>query len=203
MSFNNLAQQLIEAGKILYDWGMVPATSGNFSARINDNEIAITVSGKHKGRMTIDDIMRINLAGESLDEKKSSAETALHTQIYKCIPEAGAVLHAHSTNATLISRSVDKEVVLENYELLKAFPGITTHETRAIIPVFDNDQDISRLSKCVDTYMGNNDFFIPAYLIRGHGFYIWGKSVNDALNYVEALEFLFKCELTARGVLKP
>ena len=202
MTFQTLAQQLVEAGKVLYDWGMVPATSGNFSARINDAEIAITVSGKHKGRMTVDDIMRINLAGESLDGKKSSAETALHTQIYQRCPEAGAILHAHSISATLISRSATNRVVLENYELLKAFPGITTHEVRISIPVFENDQDISRLAKEVDDSMAN-DNSIPAYLIRGHGFYIWGKSVNDALNYVEALEFLFKCELTAQGVLKP
>lgn len=202
MKFNDIAEQLVNAGKILYDWGMVPATSGNFSARISDDEIAITVSGKHKGRMTVDDIMRVDLTGKSLDGKIPSAETGLHTQIYQRYPETGAVLHAHSTCATLISRSAGDEVILENYEVLKAFPGVTTHETRVSIPVFENDQDIPRLAKQVDNYLAHHES-IPAYLIRGHGFYTWGNSIDDALKYTEALEFLFKCELTTQGVLKP
>ena len=102
MNFNQLAQQLVDAGRILYDWGMVPATSGNFSARIDKNEIAITISGKHKGRMTATDIMRIDSAGLSLDGNKPSAETGLHVQIYQHYPETNAILHAHSINATLL-----------------------------------------------------------------------------------------------------
>jgi methionine salvage enolase-phosphatase E1 len=35
---------------------MVPATSGNFSARLPDNNMAITVSGRHKGRLTAAEI---------------------------------------------------------------------------------------------------------------------------------------------------
>jgi methylthioribulose-1-phosphate dehydratase len=202
MNFNQLAQQLVDAGRILYDWGMVPATSGNFSARIDKNEIAITISGKHKGRMTATDIMRIDSAGLSLDGNKPSAETGLHVQIYQHYPETNAILHAHSINATLLSQLATSEVVLKDYELLKAFPGITTHVTQVSIPVFENDQDIRRLALLVDDYM-NNPGVIPAYLIRGHGFYTWGNSIDDALKYTEALEFLFKCDLTLRGVIQP
>lgn len=44
-------QKLIAAGQQLYAQGMVPATSGNFSARLDDGTMAITVSGRHKGRL--------------------------------------------------------------------------------------------------------------------------------------------------------
>lgn len=202
MNFNELAQQLVDAGRTLYDWGMVPATSGNFSARINLNEIAITISGKHKGRMTAADIMRVDSAGLSLDGNKPSAETGLHVQVYQRYPEANAILHAHSINSILMSQTATNEVVLKGYELLKAFPGITTHESQVSIPVFENDQDIPRLAQQVDNHIKNPDS-VPAYLIRGHGFYTWGNSIDDALKYTEALEFLFKCELTLRGVLQP
>ena len=50
--FEQRAAELIEAGRTLYQMGMVPATSGNFSARLADGRIAITVSGRHKGRLT-------------------------------------------------------------------------------------------------------------------------------------------------------
>ena len=122
MSYENRVEELIDAGNILTQWGMVPATSGNFSARVNDKEIAITVSGKHKGQLTADDIMRIDFQGQSLDGKKSSAETGLHTQIYRRYGDINAVLHVHSIASILLSRCVDDTVVIQNHELLKAFP---------------------------------------------------------------------------------
>lgn len=49
--FRQRAVDLIDAGRRLYAWGMVPATSGNLSARLSSGELAITVSGTHKGRL--------------------------------------------------------------------------------------------------------------------------------------------------------
>ncbi len=45
--------ELIAAGRELYARGMVPATSGNFSARLSNGDILITVSGAHKGRLDV------------------------------------------------------------------------------------------------------------------------------------------------------
>ncbi len=196
--FKEKAQQLIEAGRFIDGKGWVPATSGNFSARLSDGTIAITVSGKHKGQLVAEDIMLIDAEGRSLDGKKPSAETLLHTSVYQRFSEVQAVLHPHSLNSTLISRLFRNEIVLNDYELLKALPDIDTHETQTVIPIFANDQDIQRLSKKVEDYMGNNNL-IHAYIIAGHGFYTWGKSVQDALRHVEALEFLFDCEIRLYG----
>ena len=49
--FLDAAQQLIAAGRFIDSKGWVPATSGNFSVRLPDGTIAITVSGKHKGQL--------------------------------------------------------------------------------------------------------------------------------------------------------
>ena len=199
--FSEKARQLIEAGRFIDSKGWVPATSGNFSARLSDGTIAITVSGKHKGRLVQDDIMQINAEGDALDGKKPSAETLLHTAIYKRFPEVQAVLHPHSMNATLISRLFTKELVLDDYELLKALPDIESHETRIVVPIFANDQNIPRLAAQIDAYMDKCASFY-AYIIAGHGFYTWGGSVEDALRHVEALEFLFDCEIRLYGALK-
>lgn len=197
--FNASVQALAEAGRQLYLMGMVPATSGNFSVRLDENRIAITVSGRHKGRLTADDIMLIDLDGNSLDDRQPSAEKHLHVQIYRRFPEAGAILHPHSIHATLLSRLVDGVLELADYELLKAFKGVTTHESRIQIPVFGNDQDIERLAADIDAWMEGNAP-IHGYLIRGHGFYTWGDTIDDAMRHVEALDYLLKCELMLRGV---
>jgi len=197
--FSRRTSELIAAGQSLYAQGMVPATSGNFSARLTNGDIAITVSGRHKGHMLDEDIMRIDAKGHSLDGRRSSAETALHTQIYNRFPKAMAVLHPHSVNATLLSKLSGEFLILQDYELLKAFPDVDTHECSVTVPVFDNDQDIDRLANRVDQYM-DTEGPVYGYLINGHGFYTWGDSVEDALRHVEAFEFLFECELKMRGV---
>ncbi len=198
-AFNHAAQQLIDAGRFIDRKGWVPATSGNFSVRLPNGTIAITVSGKHKGQLELNDIMLIDAEANSLDGKKPSAETVLHTSLYKHYSDIQSILHPHSLSATLISKLFKTEVVLENYELLKAFAGITTHEARIVIPVFENDQDIPRLAKQVDAYLLTHaDCY--AYIIAGHGLYTWGHTVSDTLRYLEALDFLFTCELSLHGV---
>lgn len=195
--FRSYAKALIEAGHQLYTQNMVPATSGNFSARLSDGNLAITVSGAHKGKLGPDDIMEVDAEGQSLDDRRPSAETLLHVNIYRRFPDARVVLHPHSVNATVLSQLCDEWLALQDYELLKAFPGIDTHACTVNIPVFHNDQNIPRLAEKVDRCLAVLDH-PPGYLIRGHGFYTWGNSMEDALRHVEAFEFLFDCELRAR-----
>jgi methylthioribulose-1-phosphate dehydratase len=196
------ADELIEAGRLLYTMGMVPATSGNFSARLPDNNIVITVSGRNKGRLKHADIMLADAAGNSLDGNKPSAETRLHVQIYNRFPDARCVLHPHSVNATLLSLLTEGDIELQGYEILKAFPGINTHACKVTVPVFSNDQDIERLATVVETRMQDSEDIFHGYLIRGHGFYTWGKSVDDALKHAEAFEFLFDCEMRRKEVTR-
>ncbi|MGD0958402.1 MAG: methylthioribulose 1-phosphate dehydratase [Methylomonas sp.] len=196
--FYSKAAELITAGGFIDSKGWVPATSGNFSARLGDGNIAITVSGRHKGRLQIDDIMLIDSDGVSLDGKQPSAETLLHTALYRRYPHVQAVLHPHTINAALASRLFKDEIVLENYELLKALTGINTHAARIVIPIFGNDQDIPRLSAHVDQYLDRHQA-VYAYIIASHGFYTWGPSIADTLRHLEALEFLFECEIRLHG----
>ena len=197
--FEQLARQLIEAGSQLSAKGLVPATSGNFSARLDNGDMAITTLGADKGSLLPENIMRTNAGGESYDQRKPSAETLLHVQIYKQDPEAGFVLHVHSLNATVLSQVTTGNVTLANYELLKAFRSIDTHDTQIEIPVFANDQNIPRLAQQVDEYMQTHSLPV-AYMIAGHGYYTWGHTNKEALINIEALEFLFSCELLKRRI---
>ena len=199
--FYSKADELIAAGRFIDSKGWVPATSGNFSARLSDGKIAITVSGKHKGCLQRDDIMLIDSNGIALDGKKPSAETLLHTALYQRFPEVQAVLHPHSSNATLAARLFKDEIILADYELLKALAGVNTHETTVSIPIFGNDQNIPRLAAVVESYLDQHEA-VHAYIIASHGFYTWGASVTDTLRHLEALEFLFDCEIRLHGIKK-
>lgn len=197
IAFEDIARSLVDVGHQAFNQGWVPATSGNFSARLDDKRIAITVSGRHKGHLAIDDIMLIDADGEPLDDKKPSAETLLHTWLYQWRPDIHAVLHTHSVRSTVLSRIADGEILLDGLEVMKAFAGIDTHDTELVIPVFPNDQNIRRLSKQVAEYLEEHPQ-VPGYLIAGHGLYTWGNSIAAALRHLEAFEFLFECALEMR-----
>ena len=195
----HLSQAIIDAGRFLYDRGWSPATSSNYSARLSSAEALLTVSGKHKGQLTPDDLLAVDMDGRSLEDgKKPSAETLLHTQLYRWRPEIGAVLHTHSVNATVLSRlCLSDSLVFADYELQKAFSGVATHESQVTVPIFDNDQDIERLASRVQPWLDRHPDCV-GYLIRGHGLYTWGAQMRDALRQIEAFEFLFECELKMR-----
>ncbi|MGE8098939.1 methylthioribulose 1-phosphate dehydratase [Pseudomonas fluorescens] len=197
-----LAQQIIDAGRFLYGRGWSPATSSNYSTRLSATEALLTVSGKHKGQLGMDDVLATDMSGNSLEPgKRPSAETLLHTQLYNWRADIGAVLHTHSVNATVLSRLLQGPVItFEDYELQKAFSGISTHESRVRVPIFDNDQDIGRLASKVQPWLDDHPDCV-GYLIRGHGLYTWGPKMSDALRQIEAFEFLFECELKMRALI--
>nr|VFJ44282.1 MAG: methylthioribulose-1-phosphate dehydratase [Candidatus Kentron sp. FW]VFJ57836.1 MAG: methylthioribulose-1-phosphate dehydratase [Candidatus Kentron sp. FW] len=202
ISFQQGVTDLVMVGRRLHEWGMVPASSGNLSVRLANGDLAITVSGAHKGSLSKADIMRVDAEGRPLDERCPSAETALHVQVYRHFPNARVVLHPHSLNSTLLSCLYSGCVLLKDYELLKAFPGIDTHACEVIVPNFANDQDMVRLASKVAAYMETNAPMY-GYLITGHGFYTWGESMDDALRHVEAFDSLFAYELRMRELKGP
>ena len=111
-------------------------------------------------------------------------------------------LDGHSLANTVLSRAATDRLALAGYELLKAFPGLATHEARVEVPVFDNDQDIERLQSEVDRRWDGLAEVPPGYLIRGHGVYVWGPNMATARLRLEALEFMLACELEERRAVR-
>ncbi|WP_300622092.1 methylthioribulose 1-phosphate dehydratase [Dokdonella sp.] len=191
------ARQIADAGRELGARGWTPATSSNFSMRLDEAHAAVTISGRDKGRLGIDDIMVVDLAGRPVGTSaRPSAETALHTQIYRRFPGAGAVLHTHSRTQTVASRLYAHagQVRFEGWELQKAISGFTTHESALDLPVFPNTQDMAVLVAQVDAWLDGGKP-LHGYLIDGHGIYTWGIDMAETKRHLEAFEFLLACEL--------
>ena len=187
---------LCAVGKECYDNGWSPATSSNYSIRYDHKLCAITSSGKHKGRLQPEDILLVDFSGTAISPGKPSAETLLHTQLYQYDENIGAVLHTHSPASVMLSQFLKSDnLKIQGWELLKALPGIKSHEESVTIPIFNNNQDIKKLSQLVDEKIKKSTFH--AYLIKGHGIYTWGKNLDECFCHLEALESLMEYELTA------
>ncbi|WP_394000300.1 methylthioribulose 1-phosphate dehydratase [Luteimonas sp. WGS1318] len=194
-----LAGELIVNIRELAHAGWTPATSSNFSRRLDDRHAAITVSGRDKGKLKEDDIMVVDFDGAAVgSDHRPSAETLLHTQLYRRFPEVGCILHTHSPNQTIASRlfAGAGHVRLEGYELLKAFAGNATHEMAIDVPVLPNSQHMPTLAAQVDALLDAQPMW--GYLIDGHGLYAWGRDMAEARRHLEAFDFLLHCELELR-----
>jgi methylthioribulose-1-phosphate dehydratase len=194
--FHECAQALIETTRDLAARGWTPATSSNFSLRLDAEHAIITVSGRDKSRLDENGFMAVDLLGRPVaSEYRPSAETLLHTQLYAHDPSTGCVLHTHSMVQTVASRlfAPAGRVRLAGYELLKAFPGIDSHHGALDVPVLPNSQDMPALAAAVAEHLQRGPLF--GYLIDGHGLYAWGATLADARRHLEAFEFLLACEL--------
>ncbi|MGP3593910.1 methylthioribulose 1-phosphate dehydratase [Vagococcus sp. WN89Y] len=179
--------------------GWAPATGGNMSVRQDADWCWLSESGKDKGSLTAEDFLQVAIADNHAPSgRKPSAETALHTLIYRLYPQAGAVLHVHTVNATVLSR-VEKmaELHLHGYEMQKSLRGQSSHLDTVPVAIFDNDQDIDALAKRIESWAQRTPLRY-GFLLRGHGLTCWGRDVAEARRHLEGLEFLFECELQRR-----
>ena len=194
---DTVAGDIAAIGRFCASRGWVPATSGNFSRRIDHTHIAITRSGIDKGNIRGQDLIVVDLYAPL--PPGVSAETPLHVARYSKDAEVGAIVHVHSVPATVLSRADEARgaVQLQGFEMHKSLRGITTHESSVRLPVFANDQDTFALGERIEQALGD-DPAVPGYLLAGHGLYAWGTTMDDARRHLEGLEFLLQCALEER-----
>ncbi|EJL91250.1 methylthioribulose 1-phosphate dehydratase [Pantoea sp. GM01] len=192
-------EHLVAACHWIGSKGWAPATGGNMSVRQDAEYCLLSASGKDKGSLTRDDFMQVEIATNAVPSGRTpSAETGLHTLIYRLFPQAGAVLHTHSVNSTVLSRVEQSDaLLLSGYEMQKTLAGQHSHLNTVAIPLFDNDQNIDALVERIAAFAAHSPLQY-GFLLRGHGLTCWGKDVNEARRHLEGLEFLFACELQRR-----
>lgn len=187
------------------DWnakGWSPATSTNYSFRVENspNEIYVSRSGIDKSQFSENDFMLVDLSGKPLtgfENIRPSAETLIHCALYELFPETQCIVHSHSVYSVLHSAVEKEHVQISGYEVLKGFDGITTHETTVDCPIFDNSQDMIAFSDLLKAE--KNRLKIPAFIMRKHGTYAWGKNLFEAKRHLETIEYLLECEWKLRN----
>ncbi len=193
---SSVVEEIAAFGRFAASRGWVPATSGNFSRRIDAAHAAVTRSGIDKGAIGPGDVAVLAIAEPV--PAGMSAETPLHLARYRTDPAVGAIFHVHTVASTVLSRLDERAgaVRTDGFEMHKAI-GLRTHESAVEIPVFANDQDTERLAAEVERRLGRAAA-VPGFLLAGHGLYAWGATAADARRHVEGLEFLLACHLEER-----
>jgi methylthioribulose-1-phosphate dehydratase len=188
----------------IHQKGMAQGTGGNFSTVIQGDPLRLLMSpsGVDKGLIEPHALIEVDDAGQVVaGQGAASAETLLHLELV-ATAGAKAVLHTHSMIGTLIStQAVDQPVdqlTFSGYEMLKGIEGIKTHESVVALPIVENSQDMRLLSQTIRQLLSDQPS-LYAFLLAGHGLYVWGDSLFQARRHLEIFEFLL--ELTYRNRL--
>ncbi|MEV4357326.1 3-oxo-tetronate 4-phosphate decarboxylase [Nonomuraea sp. NPDC049625] len=98
----DISSQIAELGASLFRRRLTHGRTGNLSARTGD-AFLITPTGGSLGDVAPDQLSLVSLAGEHLDGPRPSKEAFLHAAFYRARPDAGAVVHLHSTYSVAVS----------------------------------------------------------------------------------------------------
>ncbi|MBI2866315.1 MAG: class II aldolase/adducin family protein [Chloroflexi bacterium] len=159
--------QFQEIGGDLFLRGLVSSHSGNLSLR-QEGHILITRHGSRLGHLTDSDLVRVDLEGELPPVPAPSMELSRHRALYRAT-SARAVLHAHPPHAVALS-FLGEEIVpqdLEGEYLLGRVPVMAPESEEGLGEA---------LRGC------------PIAMLRGHGSFAIGQTLEEALQWTTALE---------------
>ena len=177
-------KRLVECCHMLYNRNLTVSAGGNMSVRINDREILITPSGVNKGLVREDDLVKMDMDGNVLSGGKPSIEHKFHLGIYRENPETNAVVHCHPLYClAILTRGEDLKSTLtpEGVLLLDQVPTC-----RYATPGSDE------LVEAVMEYA-----HAPAMLMARHGAITQGRTLEEAYNRMEELEFQAHLQILA------
>jgi L-fuculose-phosphate aldolase len=175
---HDLLQDLLDAGRRLHAGGLLAASDGNLSLRLADGRIAMTPSGVPKAKVKREDLAYLALDGTILSGRPSS-ERAMHLAIYRAVPEARAIVHAHPPTAIAWSLARPELGELPSDGL----PEVILAAGRIpIVPMAIPGTEA----------MGTNLLpFLPNHrlmILARHGGLCWGEHLDEATGGIERLE---------------
>lgn len=115
----SLRAAVIAAALKMNALGINQGQSGNVSVRCGDGFL-VTPSGLPYDSLTPADIVHVGLDGTASGSRPPSSEWRFHRDIYAHRPEAGAIVHTHSTFATTLA-CLGRAIPAIHYEV--AFAG--------------------------------------------------------------------------------
>ena len=179
-------------------------TWGNVSAIDRERGlVVIKPSGVNYGDLRPESLVVVDLDGRTVEGNlKPSSDTPTHLELYKAFPSIGAVVHTHSTWATVWAQAG-----------LGIPPLGTTHAdyfygeipcTRSMRrDEVENDYEKNTGLVIVECFKGIDPQNIPAVLVRNHGPFVWGdtlaRAVENALVLEEVARMAFHSRLLSKA----
>ncbi len=182
MNEEHARRQLVKFCKLLYDRNLTVSAGGNMSLRVGDSEILITPSGRNKGLLEPEDLVLMGTDGTVIGDGRPSMESKMHLALYNLNEETRAVVHCHPLYCTSLAVKgavLKSELTPEGIILLGKVP---------MIPYFTPGS-----AELAEAVASNHK--ARAMLMARHGALTQGRSLEEACNRMEELEFQAKLQI--------
>lgn len=177
-------ERLAIASRRIAEGGLVVGTAGNLSVRCEDH-VVLTPTGGVLGELTAEMMSVVDLDGEHVDgDLAPTSELPLHLGIYRTTG-ATAIAHAHALASTAVSCTHD-ELPAIHYTILQLGGAIRV----APYATFGSDELAANVAAALE---GRS-----AALMQNHGSVAYGRTIEEACERLEALEW--HAELYSRAV---
>lgn len=192
MLFNKERQELIKYGKRLVDADLTKGTGGNLSVYDPESGLmAITPSGMDFYETKAEDIVVMKLDGTIIEgDKKPSSEWYMHAIQYERRDDLRAVIHGHTTYATVIA--VLRETIPASHYMI----ALAGKDVRCADYASFGTRELA-----INAYEAMKDRY--AVLLANHGILAGSYSLANAFNILEEVEYCAKIYYMARAIGNP
>lgn len=192
MNEGGLRADLVRWSRSMFERGLTPGSSGNISVRLDDGGFLVTPTNACLGFLEPGRLARLDAQGRHLSGDKPTKEMPLHSAVYAARPQAKAVVHLHSTYATLLSCRSDIDPD-------EAIPPITPYVVMRVgrVPVIPyTTPGSTEIAPLIAEKAPDH----PAILIANHGPVVAGPSLEAAVFAMEELEETARLVHLAHGL---
>jgi ribulose-5-phosphate 4-epimerase/fuculose-1-phosphate aldolase len=191
MTEAELRAQLVELAASLFARGFSVGSAGNISARLPDGYL-MTPTNSSLGRLDAAKLSKLDSSFVHLSGDKPSKEVFMHRAVYLARPEAGAVVHLHSTMATAVA-------CLPDIDPANPIPPLTPYfvmrvgRTMPLVPYYRPGD------AAMEPAIHQAAKTARALLLANHGPVVSAATLRDAVYAAEELEESAKLFLLLRG----
>ena len=191
-SMENTVNNLIYYGNQLEQTGLTLGTGGNLSYFDREKgEMYITPSGVPFGDITPEAIVVLDTEGNKVrGELKPSSEWAMHLIYYKKRRDIDAVIHAHTTYATVFA-VLHEDLPASHYMLAVAGKNVRCAEYAS----YGTPELAENAFKAMEGR--------KAALLANHGIIAGGENLGEAFNIVREVEYCARIHIMARLLGEP
>tara|TARA_X000000950_G_scaffold275965_1_gene363114 strand:+ start:3069 stop:3767 length:699 start_codon:yes stop_codon:yes gene_type:complete len=194
-SKNFILKECLKQNIKLIDLKLSFQNFGNLSLRLDSDHFAIKPSGANLKTVKYSEFPIVNIKnGKKISGNlKPSSDTKVHLEIYKHFSKINGVAHTHSFYATAWAQSCRPINILG-----------TTHSdfSNKNIPITKkllrneilNDYEKAIGLSIIKSLKENNisAYNSPGILVANHGPFAWGKTAEDTIKNIEAIEIIAK-----------
>lgn len=183
---------LIEYGKKLVEYNLTKGTGGNLSVYDRKAKtMAITPSGIDFFKIKPEDIVIMNADNEVIEgDKVPSSEWYMHKIVYDNRDDIDAVIHAHTTFATVLA-TLRWELPASHYMIAVAGPTVRC----ADYATFGSRELAENALKAMEDRR--------AVILANHGILAGAQDLLNAFNIIEEIEYCSEIYYRAKSIGEP